>query len=243
MYQIDYQYMRPKKAVWLQRMYATPFEKREELDVWQGEKATILPLREIRGEPVQFGRGGVVDCDGNYVRLSGFETRVMNDYPFENPVYKDEKVVFCGYLVNHWGHFLVEAVNRLWYALKDDPSVDKYVFFLDENEEREIKGNYKEFFTLLKIWDKLEIINVPTTYREVIVPEISFFCMHFYSQQYLDIFNTIAANAYVDPAWQKAEKIYFTRSGFAKGMAMILAWKCWTAILRTTVIPFLRRKP
>ena len=73
-------------------------------------------------------------------------------------------MVYCGYLVNHWGHFLVEAVNRLWYALKNDQTVDKYVFFLDEGQEREIKGNYKEFFQLLKIWDKVELINTPTKY-------------------------------------------------------------------------------
>ena len=126
-------------------------------------------------------------------------------------------MVYCGYLVNHWGHFLVEAVTRLWYALEQDETVDKYVFFLDEHQEREIKGNYREFFQLLKIWDKLEIINTPTTYREVIVPEISFQCMTFFSPNYLEIFDTIAENIKVDPAWKPVDKLFFTRSSFAKG--------------------------
>ena len=91
------------------------------------------------------------------------------------------------------------------------------MFFVDENEERSVKGNYQEFFRLLNIWDKVEIINKPTTYREVIVPELSFFCMRYYSQQYLDIFDTITNNAAVDPTWTPMEKIYFTRSSFAKG--------------------------
>lgn len=217
MLQIDYQYLRPKKAEWLKKMYASPMYQKESLDIWQGADATILPLRETRGEGLLFGRGGVLDSQGEYVSLSGFETRIWHGYPHEKPVYRDEKVVYCGYLVNHWGHFLVEAVNRLWYALKEDPSIDKYVFFVDEHEERTIKGNYREFFQLLKIWDKLEIINVPTTFREVIVPELSFFCMKYSSRQYLDIFDTIAANAHIDPGWQPMEKIYFTRSSFAKG--------------------------
>ena len=55
--------------------------------------------------------------------------------------------------------------------------MDKYVFFLKEGENREIGGNYREFLKLLGIWDKVEIICVPTTYREVIVPEIAFRCM------------------------------------------------------------------
>lgn len=214
---INYAYLRPKKAEWLKKMYATPMPLRDDLSVWHGENATVLPLRETRGEGLLFGRGGVLDQNGDYVPLSGFDTRIWHSYPHESPVYKDEKVVYCGYLVNHWGHFLVEAVNRLWYALKEDPTIDKYVFFVDENEERTIKGNYKDFFQLLKIWDKLEIVNVPTTFREVIIPELSFFCMRYYSQQYLDIFDTIAANAHVESDWQPMEKIYFTRSNFAKG--------------------------
>jgi len=214
---LDYRYLRPKKAEWLKKMYESPMEVRESLELWQGQNATVLPLRETRGEGLLFGRGGVLDAQGQYVSLSGFDTRIWHGYPFENPEYRDEKVVYCGYLVNHWGHFLVEAVNRLWYALKNDPTIDKYVFFVDENEERTIKGNYKEFFQLLNIWEKLELVNKPTTFREVIVPELSFFCMRYYSQSYLDIFDTIAANANVAPDWQPLEKIYFTRSHFAKG--------------------------
>lgn len=217
MYHLEDRYLRPKKAQWLRRMYNTPFPCREDLQIWRGDHATILPLREIPNEGVLFGRGGVVDKEGNYVPLSGIENRIMRDYPVENPVYRDEKVVYCGYLVNHWGHFLVEAVARLWYALKSDDTVDKYVFFLDEGESREIKGNYRRFFQLLNIWDKLELISVPTTYREVIVPEIAFQCMSWYSPKFLEIFDAVARNITVDPQWPQPEKIFFTRSQFAKG--------------------------
>lgn len=217
MYQIEDRYLRPKKAQWLRRMYNTPFLCREELSVWRGENAAVLPLREIPGEDILFGRGGVVDQNGDYVPLSGIETRIMGAYPFENPAYRDETVVYCGYLVNHWGHFLVEAVSRLWYALEEGVQADKYVFFLDEGDEREIRGNFRMFFQLLNIWDKLEIINRPTVYREVIVPEIAFQCMKFYSPKFLKIFDTIADRITVQPQWQQPEKIFFTRSNFAKG--------------------------
>ena len=171
MHKIDYRYLRPKKAAWLKTMYDAPFALREELSVWRGENAVILPAREIPGEEALFGRGGVVEETGQYVALSGIKNRIENSYPFESPEYRDEKVVYCGFMVNHWGHFLVEAVTRLWYALRNDTSIDKYVFTLNENEEREIRGNYKEFLVLLNIWDKIEFINTPTRYREVVVPE------------------------------------------------------------------------
>lgn len=214
---VDYSYLRPRKAASLQNMYASPFEKRQELATWHGKNAAILPLREIPGDNLLFGRAGVVDAEGNYVDLSAIDGRIQYSYPFENPEYRDEKVVYCGYLVRHWGHFLIEAVARLWYFLENDTSVDKYVFVLDEKEERSIGGNYRAFFELLKIWDKLEIINTPTTYREVIVPEMGTRVLQYYSPKLLKVFDTIAENVAADPAWIPKEKIFFTRTQFSQG--------------------------
>ena len=216
MLSIDYRYLRPKKAEALKAWYDAPVEVRENPEIWQGSNATILPLR--RDDQLLFGRGGVVDSDGNYVDLSAIPGRVQYAYPFENAEYRDETVVYCGYLVNHWGHFLIEGVTRLWYFLENDRRVDKYVFFLDEHEEREIKGNYREFLELLKIWDRLEIINRPTTYREVIVPELGIHMRTAYTPKLVKVFDTAADSVVPDPGWETPEKIYFSRSQFQKGL-------------------------
>lgn len=213
---IDYRYLRPKKAASLKTMYNCGFTFRDNLEVWRGQNATILPLREIPGDEMLFGRGGVVDANGDYVPLSALGQNIRMSYPVSDPEFKDETVVFCGYLVKHWGHFLVEAITRLWYSLEQDATADKYVFFLKEGEEREITGNYKEFFQLLGVWDKLEIISRPTRYREVIVPEMSFLKLSYYSQQHLNMLDAVANNITVDPSWKPLEKIFFTRSNFAK---------------------------
>ena len=216
MLSIDYRYLRPKKAEALKAWYDAPVEVRENPEIWQGSNATILPLR--RDDQLLFGRGGVVDSDGNYVDLSAIPGRVQYAYPFENAEYRDETVVYCGYLVNHWGHFLIEGVTRLWYFLENDRRVDKYVFFLDEYEEREIKGNYREFLELLKIWDRLEIINRPTTYREVIVPELGIHMRAAYTPKLVKVFDAAADSVVPDPGWETPEKIYFSRSQFQKGL-------------------------
>lgn len=216
MLSIDYRYLRPKKAEALKAWYDAPVEVRENPETWQGSNATILPLR--RDDQLLFGRGGVVDSDGNYVDLSAIPGRVQYAYPFENAEYRDETVVYCGYLVNHWGHFLIEGVTRLWYFLENDRRVDKYVFFLDEHEEREIKGNYREFLELLKIWDRLEIINRPTTYREVIVPELGIHMRAAYTPKLVKVFDAAADSVVPDPSWETPEKIYFSRSQFQKGL-------------------------
>ena len=216
MLSIDYRYLRPKKAEALKAWYDAPVEVRENPEIWQGSNATVLPLR--RDDQLLFGRGGVVDSDGNYVDLSAIPGRVQYAYPFENAEYRDETVVYCGYLVNHWGHFLIEGVTRLWYFLENDRRVDKYVFFLDEHEEREIKGNYREFLELLKIWDRLEIINRPTTYREVIVPELGIHMRTAYTPKLVKVFDAAADSVVPDPGWETPEKIYFSRSQFQKGL-------------------------
>lgn len=210
MYTIDYRYLRPKKAAAMKRQHEAPYEKRETPAVWQGKNATILPVRKTD----QFGWigcGGVVEENGQCVDISAVECCVHPSNSFDSAEYRDEKVVYCGYLIHHWGHFLVEGVARLWYFLENDPSVDKYVFAIDEGEERDIGGNYKEFLTLLKIWDKLEIINKPTTYREVIVPDLAFRRWGYYSPKYLDIFDAVAEN--VPPLCAATPKnIYMSRS-------------------------------
>ena len=96
--------------------------------------------------------------------------------------------------------------------------MDKYVFFLDENEEREIRANYREFLELLGIWEHLEIINTPTTYREVIVPELGLYCRRRYTPKLLKVYDTVANNAVPAPNWERPAKIYYSRSQFKKGM-------------------------
>lgn len=216
MYSIDYSYLRPKKADALKKWHETDFPNISSLRVQREPHATILPLRKVDGDSLLFGRGGVVDQNNNYVPLSALDDRVQSAYDFTISEYVDQKVVFCGYLINHWGHFLVESVTRLWYFLEKDPSVDKYVFFIEENSEREVQGNFRAFLELLTIWDKVEIINKPTQYREVVIPELSLKLRGYYSPKYIDVFDTVANNITVDPSWCKYKKIYFSRSQLAK---------------------------
>lgn len=213
---VDYNYLRPKKAYHLKKWYDDKFLEKENLEIWCGCNATVLPLRRISGDNLLFGRGGVIDSDHNYVELSKINQRIDKFYDYENPEYKDEKVVYCGYLINHWGHFLVEAVSRLWYFLENDITIDKYVFFIEEGSNREIKGNYKEFLVLLGVWDKIEIINTPTMYREVVVPELGYKWRAHYSIQFLNVFETVANNANINCETILPNKIFFSRSALAK---------------------------
>ena len=212
---IDYRYLRPKKAAALKKLHEKSYKICESPATWNGKNAAILPLRTNDAYDWT-GLGGVVDQNGQYVELSATYSFVNGSYSFENAEFRDERVVYCGYLVSHWGHFLVDAVNRLWYFLENDAAVDKYIFILKENEEREIKGNYKEFLTLLGVWDKIELINTPTVFQEVIVPESGFQRGIHYTPKYLKIFDTVAENIVIDPSWKPIDKIYWSRSKLSR---------------------------
>ena len=212
MVSINYNYLRPKKSRNLKDRHDKEFVFRSDLKALSYKNATILHLKSFAGDNLLFGRGGVVDENGKYVDISAIDRRVQFSYDADVINTENRRVVYCGYLVNHWGHFLVEAVQRLWYFLKNDSNVDCYVFFINTGEERIIKGNYREFFELLGVWDKIEIINKPTKYKEVIVPELSYKWCSYYSQECKDVFNKVATNIKIKPEWGKYDKIFFTRS-------------------------------
>ena len=210
---INYSYLRPLKAADLKRWYSSSFKKKNELKVETYKNATILPLKQVKGDDLLFGRGGVVTENGKYVELSAIKGRIQNSYEYPNSSFIDEKVIYCGYLVNQWGHFLIEAVARLWYFLKEDnDSIDHYVFFLRSNEKRTISGNYREFLELLGVWDKISFINQPTQYREVVVPELGYNRTIDYTEQYKDIFFKINNNVVPPSQPYNFPKIFFSRS-------------------------------
>lgn len=212
-------YCRPNKARDL-REATQNFKKRDDLRVQEYDRAAILPVKRFAQDNLLFGRGGVVDAEGKYVALSSIELRLDGAYDVQDMPFVDERVVYCGYLVDHWGHFLIEGVARLWYYLTNPEAVDRYVFIGKIGGVTEAKANYKAFFELLGIADKMVVINQPTRYRSVIVPERAYGYRQYYTAQYNQIFERVAQSAlmYADK-YPKSEKVFFSRSRFPKALA------------------------
>ena len=212
-------YCRPCKARDLQQATRS-FKKRSELCVQEFHNATILPVKRVEGDNLLFGRGGVVDADGSYVELSSIEQRLEGAYDSSSAPFQDERVVYCGFLVNHWGHFLIEGVARLWYYLTNPTDVDHYVFVSEIGGVTEAKANYLAFFELLGIADKLMVINQPMRFRSVIVPQRAYGYRKYYSQEYKQIFDSVAQSALKQGAkYPIYEKVFFSRSRFPKAQA------------------------
>ena len=224
---VNYKYLRKHKADTLKEWHSQnfegkPFIKKENLTVESYKSATILPMKKFDEDPISrsFGRGGVVDKDNNYVILSELSERLSGGYEFSNEEFIDEKVVYCGYFINHWGHFLVDTIVRLWYVLENDTSIDKYVFMSEYGNDKEPKGNYKEFFELLGIANKVRIVSKPTRFREVVVPELGYKEREFFSEPFKNMFDFIARAVKPLPEWEKTDKLFLTRSQFNKSTSI-----------------------
>ena len=97
---INYNYIREKKAAVLREWHNRDFFKKDFLNIESFENAIILPLKKFKQDSLLFGRGGVVDKSGNYIEKSAINNRVQFGYDFQGEEFKNETVVYCGYLVN-----------------------------------------------------------------------------------------------------------------------------------------------
>lgn len=220
--QTDLSYMRPLKSAVLS-------ESQNNIRLRDCSNATsyihgkILPRRlpdhVVAHGRDRFGKGGVIDSKGHYVDSSAITGWFMSKYDCSDCLFIDKTVVYCGYIVRHWGHFLLETVTRLWYFLEHDRPDYLYAFVVNCGADTSISGNIKEFFDLLGILDRIVVLNEPTEFQEVIVPDRSFEYSDFYSPLYTRIFDQVCNNALMrkqDTGCCK--KIYLSRGKFEKAL-------------------------
>lgn len=217
---INYNYLRSTKAEKVKEMHNNRFETKNDLSTEVYDNATIIPLKNMNDSDAFWGRGGVLDSSGEYVELSKIPRLIDGSYQVDNSDYIDEKVVYCGYFRHHWGEFIAYCLPRLWYVLKNDITIDKYIFFTNENTDYSLSGNYKNLIERLGIIEKVQIISKPTKYKSVIVPELSYdTSSKYYSKDYLGLFELINKNSHSNLT-EKYEKIYLTRSSLKKASSM-----------------------
>lgn len=194
----------------------------------------ILPRIFDNSGPV-WGKGGVCDCENSFSELSEYHGGWAEHggyYEWENEEYLDSEVIYFGVFFNHWGHFLVDLIGRMWYCSKYPEKIkNKKIAYLGEEDPR---GNFLEFFELLGL-KKSQLIHItkPTRCRKVIVPEFSCRPCIWYTSEFESVFDTVVQNSYKmiqDTSGIKNNKVYFTRLNLAKaktsefGEKLIARW-------------------
>lgn len=194
------------------------YELDKKLEVKHIKNGTILPV--IKEKNILFGKGGVIDEKGNYVEISAQKAhnmiqRVNGKYDSVSEEKIDCTVIYMNFFYKHWGHFIIDVIPRMWYLLEN--TTLPIVFTVKKDSNETISGNYLEFLKLFGIDEKrIMVINKPTTFTEVIIPEMSLYPGKYYTKEYVKIFDKITQN--IQPNEKLPEKLYLSRSqlGFAK---------------------------
>ena len=167
--------------------------------------------------------GGV--CDKNF-RFYGGALRFKDRFRKKNPGflnlneiypvtetdldYCDEEVIFGGFLVHSFGHFMIQSMARFWYLLKKSHHQiafiqTQYTYWMDQ------------WFELLDIpKERVLIVERPTIFKKVIIPEEAIYFEEGYYGEFLDVIKHIRDKIVPNKDF---EKIYFTRSDLPKETA------------------------
>lgn len=188
---------------------------KKELRVEHIENGVILPFVPNENRIVSWGKGGVLDSEKNYVELSSStnygrceEDRMKGSYAYDESLCKtiDEEVVYIGFIINHYGHLLVDCVNRLWYIIKYHPQCR--IAYLPETGTK-MGGAFEEIMNIMGIdSERLLPIIEPTKFKNVIIPERSEYPGKYWTKEFKDTFDYIRDQVPTDTRY---EKIYFTR--------------------------------
>lgn len=195
----DFKYVNPGNREELLEFVSKDFYKKEKLFVKCIKEGVVLPLKRSGPDGPLFGYGGVLDENGNYViesaQLGNGNTRDRFNGKYEydraNELYFDETVVYIGAFPEHWGHFLVDMVCRLWYFV-ENLHMNRIVYC---SANQDIDGVYLRFFNLLGIEkDRLMRIKEPSRFRKIIIPQTGYSVSNYFTDEYRSVFRKVISN-------------------------------------------------
>lgn len=181
--------------------------------------ATVLPFKPDLNCTVK-GMGGVLDQNGQYVVASATSQENLMPCGYElekEPKFYNETVIYLGYYIMQWGHFLVDLVPRLWFFQQNYHG--EKLLILTSNPKSKINGNFLELLGLFGITkDKIHYVYEPERYSCIIVPEMSMIRPVYYSKQSEELYRYIVEKATAIRRYPQYDKIYFSRSKLKKAV-------------------------
>lgn len=190
------------------------YKRDSDLSISIYEDCVILPC--IPDPDRIWGAGGVVDAKGMLVPESRVRRAFGKAYGIEGrPGYVDETVVFIPCIPNHWGHFLLDVVSRLWYALECGKQYRIAFCLYHLFPEGKLIPNMLEFFKYLGYGeDRLIMVREPLRIKRILIPEPAMLQedIWYYHPKYMTVIDRVRENALRDVVGLKAyERVYFTR--------------------------------
>ncbi len=193
------------------------------MDIQHVKNGIILPYKAGKQET-----GCVLTCEGKMVEKSIIRSRRINlggyyDWDCCDLLQSTEKVIYFGYFLPHWGHFIMDCLGRMWPFVSDEGELKEYkLAFI--SEEPQFYPNCYEFFHYLGIEkERILYIEKPTQFNEVLVPDLAYTLTNKrnFSPEYVQMFNKVVNEILtqhsiveITEKYGDISKVYFTRSRF-----------------------------
>ena len=193
------------------------------------ENGVILPARPVNEIDPFKCNGGVCDRDlnfvdghndviddpwnGNYVLRDAFEVKP------DEIVTSDETVIYGGAMIRHFGHFITESFARLWYVVQHPELNTRIAFVAFKANSMQVHRPWiNKLLDLMGIADeRILIIEKPTRFRSIIVPEQSLYFRDCYSDEFFLPYKAILSR--IRPG--SARKIFLSRSSSLQSMVTL----------------------
>ncbi|WP_276972278.1 glycosyltransferase 61 family protein [Tatumella ptyseos] len=182
------------------------------LDVLCVSQGIVLPYVKNKG----WGAGGVVSQEGEFIHESIYTDWMtfgeLYSYEESEVFYEPCDAIWMGKFNEHWGHFLLDDISRLWYVLENYNN-EKIVYVSENNV---VSGNYEIFLISLGI-PKENILRVKsvTRFNKVIIPQCSKMNGNIYPEYRMIFSRVIDFLMKGDVENNKYNKVYFSRRNFA----------------------------
>ncbi len=126
-------------------------------------------------------------------------------------VWVDEEVIFGGYPIFHYGHFLLEGLTRLWIT-RDYPNTP--IAWLDGTG---YSKSQREILDLLGVSNRPFFVQRPTGFRNIIVPT-SGYVLHTYYDPRHAAFLAVFPEVPIIPG----RKVWLSRTRLQQGRGMVV---------------------
>jgi len=152
---------------------------------------------------------GVTDSTGNllsqelFARIEKMNWTFFKKTPSSQPEILPGKYIFAGYLREHYGHFLLEGLSRIWY-IKKNP--DLPIIWISLNNIP-LTPMQEEMLNLFNLKNKQIIIQKPTIVEKLIVPEPGFILKSHLNQE-----QAKSLVLYDAKGIEKGKKVWLSRS-------------------------------
>ncbi len=185
------------------------FAERTTGGVYDQNKAPIEHGFLIR----QYRKDAVIK-NGVWDRKTGTEYQtsrmILPREPEAHSEHLSGEFIFAGYLFEHYGHFLLESLSRLWF-IKENP--EKPLLWLGVHNQSQFNDMQREFFELYNVTNPMHILTGQTQVDSLIVPEDGYIIHTRYTRKQMDALRLSGPKPTVS-----GKKVWVSRSKLKTGI-------------------------